>query len=73
MTSQIRVRIDKALQRPLDVEYLNGLAAKAERELFWERKVKFRDLVKEMVLADIELMSTKKLGEDVAMSLKSSL
>ena len=41
-------------QRPAEVEILHGTPAKAERVLGWKRTVTFDELVKEMVLADLE-------------------
>ena len=46
---------DPALERPLDAEALVGDPSKARRELGWEPKVKFADLVAMMVDADLEL------------------
>ena len=39
--------------RPADVELLLGCAAKAEWELDWRPRTTFRDLVVEMVQADL--------------------
>jgi len=47
------VTVDAALVRPADVELLLGCAAKAERELDWRPRTRFRDLVVEMVEADL--------------------
>ncbi|MBR2939773.1 MAG: GDP-mannose 4,6-dehydratase, partial [Kiritimatiellae bacterium] len=46
---------DPALERPLDAESLAGDPSKARRELGWEPKVRFSDLVAMMVDADLEL------------------
>lgn len=48
------VEIDQSLKRPAEVDYLRGNADKAKRVLGWEPKIKFKELVKIMVLADIE-------------------
>ncbi len=45
----------EAHMRPAEVDYLIGDASKARRELGWEPKTSFRDLVKGMVEADLEL------------------
>lgn len=42
-------KIDKRLYRPLDIDALRGDYSKAERELGWKPKIKFKDLVKLMV------------------------
>ena len=43
---------NQAFMRPSDVEILQGDASKAKRELGWEPKVKFKELVKMMMEAD---------------------
>lgn len=50
------VVIDPQLLRPADVETLLGDAAKARRILGWSCSVKFHDLVREMVEADLRLL-----------------
>ena len=47
------VTIDPALFRPAEVELLLGNPAKAEAALGWRAKIKFRDLVADMVDADL--------------------
>ena len=46
------VAMDPQYYRPTDVEMLRGDASKAERELGWKPKVKFRELVQIMMQAD---------------------
>ncbi|CAG8486939.1 10858_t:CDS:2 [Paraglomus brasilianum] len=53
-TGIIRVRVDAKYFRPTEVDLLLGDPAKSQNKLGWKRKVEFDDLVKEMVLADIE-------------------
>lgn len=48
------VRIDPRYFRPLEVENLRGDASKAKRKLGWSPKIKFHDLVRLMVEADLE-------------------
>lgn len=48
------VVIDPKFVRPAEVELLLGDASKAKRELGWEPKVQFKELVKMMVEADLE-------------------
>ena len=50
------VIIDPQLLRPADVETLLGDAAKARRKLGWSCQVKFKELVHEMVEADLRLL-----------------
>jgi GDPmannose 4,6-dehydratase len=49
------VRVDPRYFRPTEVESLLGDPSKAKRELGWEPKITFAELVKEMVLADLEV------------------
>lgn len=48
------VRVDPRYFRPTEVESLLGDPSKAREELGWETKISFDDLVKEMVLSDME-------------------
>jgi GDPmannose 4,6-dehydratase len=50
------VRIDPQLYRPAEVELLLGDPAKARQALGWSPKVRFKDLVAEMVEADLRLL-----------------
>jgi len=52
---QVIVRVDPRYFRPTEVESLLGDASKAKRELGWEPKISFEELVREMVLADLEV------------------
>jgi len=45
--------------RPAEVEILRGDASKAKRELGWESKVSFEELIKMMVKSDLENLSVK--------------
>jgi GDPmannose 4,6-dehydratase len=47
------VKTDPSLFRPSEVEYLLGDSSKAKRVLGWEPKVKFQELVKMMVDAEL--------------------
>jgi GDPmannose 4,6-dehydratase len=49
------VSYDARYERPAEVELLIGDPAKAKRQLGWEPKVKFKELVKLMIDADLEL------------------
>jgi GDPmannose 4,6-dehydratase len=49
------VQFDSRYERPSEVDLLIGDPAKAKRQLGWEPKVRFKDLVKIMVEADLEL------------------
>jgi GDPmannose 4,6-dehydratase len=49
------VQFDARYERPSEVDLLIGDPAKAKRQLGWEPKVRFKDLVKIMTDADLEL------------------
>jgi len=49
------VQHDTRYERPSEVELLIGDASKAKRELGWEPKVRFKDLVRIMVEEDLKL------------------
>lgn len=51
------VEIDQKYFRPAEVDLLIGDPSKAKKKLGWEPKVKFKDLVKMMVEADIKNVS----------------
>jgi GDPmannose 4,6-dehydratase len=50
------VVIDDALKRPAEVDLLVGDASKARRELGWEPRTSFEELIALMVDADLELL-----------------
>ncbi len=52
---EAHVKYDARYERPAEVELLIGDPAKAKRQLDWEPRVKFKELVKIMVDADMEL------------------
>jgi len=49
------VKYDKRYERPSEVDKLLGNPAKAKKQLGWEPKVRFKELVKIMVDADLLL------------------
>jgi len=53
-TGKVLVEIDEKYFRPAEVELLLGDPSKAEKELGWERKVTFKELVSGMVKYDLE-------------------
>ena len=56
------VEIDERYYRPAEVDLLIGDPSKAKRQLGWEPKTKFVDLVKLMVDADIKLLKDHREG-----------
>ena len=53
------VKVDPKFNRPAEVYALRGDASKARRLLGWEPKVRFHELVRVMVEADLERLSKK--------------
>jgi len=57
---QNHVTLDPQLLRPAEVELLLGDASKAKKKLGWSCQVKFKQLVEEMVEADLQALSTSR-------------
>ena len=57
------VKIDPRYFRPNEVDYLQGDPGKARRLIGWEPRVMFKDLVRIMVDADLELIGLDSPGE----------
>jgi len=60
-TGKTIIEIDPIYFRPTEVDLLLGDASKARKQLGWEAKTKFKDLVKIMVDSDLELIKKKKV------------
>jgi len=52
-SGRVLVRVDPRYFRPTEVEELLGDPSKARKKLGWQHRIGFRDLVKEMVAADL--------------------
>jgi GDPmannose 4,6-dehydratase len=63
------VEIDPRYFRPNEVDVLQGDASKAERMFGWRPRVKFHDLVRLMVNADLKLLQDQLDGRHVRESL----
>lgn len=59
----VLIEIDPKYFRPTEVNFLLADASKAREKLGWEPKVKFKELVKIMVDADMELKGLNSPGE----------
>ena len=57
------VEIDTRYFRPIEVETLIADSNKAKKELGWDPKIKFNDLVKIMIDADMRRIGLKPIGE----------
>lgn len=55
-TDIVRVKVNPKYFRPTEVDFLLGDASKAKKELNWQPRVTFHQLVEDMMKADIELM-----------------
>jgi len=54
------IKIDKKLKRPAEVNTLLGTCSKAKKKLGWKPTVTFKQLVKEMVLSDLEFVKKEQ-------------
>ena len=57
------VKIDPKYFRPAEVESLLGNPLKAKKELGWEPKVSFNQLIKEMISSDMEKLKLELYGK----------
>ena len=53
------VKVDERYYRPAEVDQLIGDASKARRVLEWEPQYTFRELIKEMVAADLQTQAAQ--------------
>jgi GDPmannose 4,6-dehydratase len=65
------IDIDQRYFRPLEVESLQGDASKARKKLKWEPKVRFKELVRIMVDADIKDLEDMRRCQDVIRKLSN--
>ena len=54
------VEIDDSLRRPAEVDQLIGDASKAKRQMGWEPRTSFEELIRLMVDADLKLLSNRR-------------
>jgi GDPmannose 4,6-dehydratase len=66
------VVVDPSLFRPTDVNLLVGDASKARRRLGWEPKVRFEELIKMMVEADLALVAEQLAKREAIAGAESS-
>jgi len=60
-TGKVIIRIDSRYFRPTEVETLLGDSTKAKEKLGWIPKISFKDLVKEMVVYDLNIAKKDSL------------
>ncbi|MHB8929544.1 MAG: GDP-mannose 4,6-dehydratase [Melioribacteraceae bacterium] len=58
-TGDVIIEIDPKYYRPTEVDLLIGDPTKAKKELGWESKVKFEELIKIMIKADLEKVASR--------------
>jgi GDPmannose 4,6-dehydratase len=63
-TGRCMIEVDPRYFRPTEVELLIGDPAKAHERLGWRHETSVRDLVREMVQADLELMRHAPINRD---------
>ncbi|MDO8460654.1 MAG: GDP-mannose 4,6-dehydratase [Nanoarchaeota archaeon] len=63
-TGRVVVKIDPVYYRPAEVDILLGDSEKAKNSLNWVPRIKFKDLVKEMVEADIKMVRKEIYGKN---------
>lgn len=59
------VKYDARYERPSEVDHLIGDASKARKQLDWEPKVRFKELIKIMVDADLKIAKQDKAYNDL--------
>ena len=61
-TGALRVAVDPRYFRPTEVDLLIGDPTKANQKLGWKHETPVRELVREMVAADLEVMKLARIG-----------
>ncbi|WNO53786.1 GDP-mannose 4,6-dehydratase [Stakelama saccharophila] len=61
-TGECLIEIDPRYFRPTEVDLLIGDPTKARQQLGWEHQTSARELAREMVLADLEVMRSAPIG-----------
>ena len=62
-TGKVLIEIDPRYFRPTETEILLGDASKVKKKLGWKPKIRFAELVKIMIDADMRAMNLKPIGE----------
>ncbi len=72
-TGQEVVFIDPRYFRPTEVDVLKGDASKAKQKLGWQPKYSLDDLIREMVVSDIEIFRSELIGEKEGLRIRQSV
>jgi GDPmannose 4,6-dehydratase len=62
-TGQTLLEIDPRYFRPTEVDVLQGDATKARERLGWRHRIAFKELVKEMMDSDMEVVALEQRGD----------
>ena len=62
-TGKVLVEVDPRYFRPTEVDYLVGNAAKARRQLGWQHRISFNELVEQMVKEDLKLAKQRTASQ----------
>ncbi|MES2491749.1 MAG: GDP-mannose 4,6-dehydratase [Pseudomonadota bacterium] len=62
-TGRVLIEIDPRYFRPTEVELLVGDPSKARQKLGWRHQIRVRELAREMVMADLELIRNDPLSK----------
>lgn len=63
-TGKVLIEIDPRYFRPTEVDLLIGDPSKAKQRLGWSHETSVRELAREMVLADLEVMENAPIAKD---------
>jgi len=63
-TGKCLIGIDPRYFRPTEVDLLIGDPAKAKEKLGWSHETPVRELAREMVMADLEVMRDAQIAKD---------
>jgi len=63
LNSDEHLKIDPRYYRPVEVEQLIADSTKAKEKLGWNPKIRFKDLIKIMIDADMRAINLKAIGE----------
>ncbi|HKT84811.1 MAG TPA: GDP-mannose 4,6-dehydratase [Novosphingobium sp.] len=63
-TGKVLIEIDPRYFRPTEVELLIGDPSKAKQRLGWSHETSVRELAREMVMADLEVMENAPIAKD---------
>lgn len=61
------VKVDERYYRPAEVDQLIGDASKARKILGWKPTYTFHDLIKEMVVSDLEALQARSTEDDLSL------